>query len=577
MKKLISLLLTTLMLFSVVAPAATAAAADADDTPIVMIRGNGNQLYKIDENGNEVEIPSNTDGMGDKIAETAINILIPFLTEGLLQDKWDNYYDVVYEEFAPIYEEMRLDGNGNPQYNSGISASDKWSNSYYPNYDPLTWKQNYGYGDFTYWYDWRLDPYDVVDGFFEYIKSVSETTGRKVTVVGNCMGGAYVYALLEKYCTGENPIGLQYIDRVFFLATVANGTAVLTDVFCGDIKIDAAGLQRYLDELVDGDTPGAGLGLLDTTKEINEVILTTVDLLVQLGAVDALGMTFDEIYAKVYEVLVPMLAIAFYGTMPGYWALLQSDRYEEAKNFMFATEEYRTEYAGLIEKIDNYHEKVGSRRYEIIAECQANGLHIGASAKYGKQMYPFVDSQNMFADEQASFYEASFGATTAATVYDVLPDAHIQAAIAGGTDKYISLDKKVDASTSLLKDTLWIEKNVSHDDWDYDYKVIETFSREKNLTVWDDPSIPQYAIYLPGTEDINSETGQKVPYTGDIVPMTPENCDLTNWDEIPEINKTEEPNLFTKLMSFFRWLIAMIEFLVHISNENPGKLEDALN
>ncbi len=567
MKKLLSVLLVTLMLFATVAPAAMATAADADDTPIVMIRGNGNELYKTDENGNEVEIPSSTDGMSDKIAETAVNILLPFLTEGLLQDKWDNYYEVCYEEFAPIYEEMRLDGDGNPQYNSGISAADKNYNATNCNHNTLWWKSQYNYSDYYYWYDWRLDPYDVVDGFFEYIKNVSITTGRKVTVVGNCMGGAYVYALLEKYCQGENTEGLQYIDRVFFLATVANGTAVLTDAFCGDIEIDAAGLQRFVDEFVDGDAANFGFNeaFVETSEQLNQVILTTIDMLVQLGLLDKLGMTFDDIYEKVYEVLVPMLVIAFYGTMPGYWALMQADRYEEAKNFVFGTEEYKAEYAGLIAKIDNYYEKVTSRRYEIIANCQANGIYFGATAKYGKQMYPFVESQNMFADEQASFIEASFGATTAATVYDVLPDSHIQAAVAAGTDKYISLDKKIDASTSLLKDSLWIEKNVSHDQWSYDYKVIEAFSRNANLTVWDDPTLPQYVIAIPGTEKTDPETGEEIQYSTDIVPMTAENCNLSNWDEIPDLTKEEEPNLFTKLMSFFRWLIAMIELLFNIS------------
>ncbi len=59
--------------------------------------------------------------------------------------------------------------------------------------------------------------------------------------------------------------------------------------------------------------------------------------------------------------------------------------------------------------------------------------------------------------------------------------------------------------------------------------------------------------------------------------MTKDNCHISYWDEIPDITKEKEPNLFTKLLSFFNWLIAMIEFLVHISDENPGKLEDALN
>ncbi len=566
MKKIISVLLAAIMIFSLMAPL-SAVAADADDTPIVMIRGNGNTLYKVDENGNEIEIPSNTGDMSDKIAETAVNILLPFLAEGLLQDKWDNYYKVCYEELSPIYEEMRLDGNGNPQYNSGISAADKAHNATNGKNDSLAYKSQYNALDYLFWYDWRLDPYEIADGLFEYIKTVSETTGRKVTLAANCLGGSVAYALLEKYCTGGNTEGFKYIDRVFFNATVANGTAILTDVFCGDIAIDPNGIQRFVDEFVDGDSAGFGFGSLaaNTTKEINEVILTTVDLLVQLGIIDTLGMTFDEIYAKVYEVLVPMLVIAFYGTMPGYWSLISSDRYEEAKNFVFGTDEYKVEYAGLIEKLDNYHNNVASKRYEIIAECQQNGIYFGGTAKYGKQMYPFVESQNMFADEMASFYEASFGATTPKNVYDNLSDSYIENAKKNGTDKYISPDGKVDASTSLFKDSMWIEKNVSHDQLNWDWSLAEVFSRTPNFTVWSDPAFPQYMIAVPGSEKIDPETGEKIQYSADVVPMTKDNCNLSNWDEIPELTKEEEPNLFTKLMSFFYWLIAMFKMLFSIS------------
>ena len=62
-------------------------------------------------------------------------------------------------------------------------------------------------------------------------------------------------------------------------------------------------------------------------------------------------------------------------------------------------------------------------------------------------MYPFVKSQDQLSDEIADLEHASFGATVAKSVYDVLPDSYIQAAVANGTDKYISPDKQIDAST----------------------------------------------------------------------------------------------------------------------------------
>lgn len=578
MKKIIALILVVVLSITMMTPIASA--LDANDTPIVILRGDGVSLTKIDENGQEIKVyPVGLDSLGGKVGETAKNILIPFLTEGLLFDKWDNYYKVCYEELSPIMSEIVLDENGNPRNQTGIGTESTRDNRT----SCLTNKGNRGYykaTDYTFYYDWRLSPYDIptgetkciVDLLHDYIVSVSTKTGRKVTLAGNCLGGSYVLAYLQKYGNAG------YVKNVFFNATVGNGSSILTDVFCGKVELNAKALQRFADEYIDADADTIA-GFVDTAPVINELILSTVDLLVQLGLLDKLGGVFDDVYNKVYEVLVPMLVIAFYGTMPGYWTIVETERLDEAVDFVFGPEgsEYRTKYAGVIEKIYDYDKKVGKEKANIINACKANGIHFGASVKYGVQMYPFVESQDQLSDEKVDFYHASFGATVAKTVYDVLPDSHIEAAIAGGTDKYISPDKQIDASTSLFKDSLWVEKNVPHDTWIYDYRVIEEFSRNDNFTVWDNPTLPQYVIRIPGTGNIDPETGREDTETSDFVPMTAENCNISNWNDTPDDTKEEKPTVFTRLMSFFRWLTAVIKFILHISNENPGSLEDAIN
>lgn len=568
MKKMISIILIIVMAFTMMMP--SFAALDENDTPIVILRGDGGSITKIDENGTEIKVyPLNSNKLSDEIGETAVNILIPFLTEGLLFDKWDNYYKVCYEELAPIMADVILDENGNPRDNSGIGSKHRKDNADSCKTDVAEKQGYYSVSDYTYHYDWRIDPADVIDDLHTYIKTVVATTGRKVTLAGNCLGGSYVLAYLQKYGTEG------YVKNVFFNATVGNGTSILTDIFCGDIEIDAKSIQRFADEYIDADSDTIA-GLVDVAPVINEVLLTTIDLLTQLGLLDKLGGAFDDVYNKVYEVLVPMLIIAFYGTMPGYWTMIEPDRFEEAKDFVFGPEgsEYRTKYAGLIEKIDDYYKKVSLNKKEIIEACQAAGIHFGATAKYGVQMYPFVKSQDQLSDEMVDLHNASFGATVAPSVYDVLPDSPIEGAIINHTDKYISPDNKIDASTSLFKDSLWIEKNIRHDTWTFDYAVIEAFSRNDNFTVNSDPNFPQYVIRIPDTGEIDPETGIEIPETSDIVPMTKENCDITIWDEIPEETKTEEATVFTKLMSFFRWLTAIIKFVLHIANDNPGSVED---
>ena len=565
MKKLVSAVLIIIMMLTCAAPAF--AAGVVEELPIILLQGDGTQIYVPDEtapNGERNVWDSLFDGVGsDKIVESVANVLLPFLTEGLLFDQWDNYYDAFYDEIAPIFDPLRLDGDGNPRYNSGLGKADLKNNETVCNQNPAKWQGGkYKATNYVFLYDWRLDPLSYVEDLHSFIQKVMKATGKnQVNLAANCLGGSYILAYLEKY--GDKG----HIKNVFFNTTVGNGTDLLTDAYCGDIILDFDAIERFLYQNVqkDGETVA---GLLRTTPFINELILTSYDLLSQTHVLDGLGITFDELYQKIYTGLVPKLAIAIFATMPGYWSVILPERYEEAKGFVFGEEgdEMYEEYEGLIAKLDNYYNTVSSNKLAIIEKCQAAGVHFGATGKYGYQLYPFVKSQNELGDQLVDLEHSSFGATCAANVHSTLSDEYISTR----DSKYISPDKMVDASTSLFKDSLWIMKNLSHDNTALDYELIEAFCRNTEFTVDSDPRFPQYMILLPETMERDPETGALDNSTGTIVPMTEENCHLSLWDEIPE-DAQEEPTIASRIAAFFRWLTAMIKFILHISDEHPGE------
>lgn len=562
MKKALSVVLALIFVLSCAVPAF--AAGQVEDIPIILIRGDGAGIYVADENAENGERNvwggAFEDVGGDAIGETVANILLPFLTEGLLFDKWDNYYQVFYDEMLPLFEEMRLDGDGNPRYNSGISKDSVAENLTSRNQNPANWQGGrYRVGNYTYWYDWRLSPQDIIHDFHQYILDIMKTTNKtKVALCGTCFGGAFIMAYLNEYGT------LGHIKNVFFNVTVGNGTALLTDAFCGDIEIDAKAIQRfgYQNTVLDSNNFA---GFFDSTPLLNEIIFTSYDLLAQTGVIDQLGLTFDDLYQKIYEGLVPRLAVAMFATYPSYWSLVEPDRFEEARDFIFkvAGAGFEEEYAGLIEKINRDYENVTSRKEEIIKECQKAGVHFGANVKYGVQMYPFVKRQDQISDELVDAKNASFGATVAKDLYSTFDEEYMAEAREKGTDKYISPDRKIDASTSLFKDSVWFVKNGYHDYFVQDYKIIEEFSRNTNFTIYDNPSFPQYFIYIPGTMEVD-ENGVKDLGTGTVEIMTEENCHLSIWDEMPEDPMEEKPTLATKLMSFFRWLTALFKMFTNM-------------
>ncbi len=562
MKKALSLILALILAFSCAVPS-LAVAGQVENIPIVILRGDGTQIYVPDEtvDGGYKNIWGDAlaNIEGDSVGESVANVLLPFLTEGLLFDKWDNYYEAFYDEVSPIFEQLRLDGNAQPRYGSGLHPESLESNETTRKRD--TGKSQggrYYANDYQYVYDWRLDPEDMIDDFHQYVLDVMETTGKKqVALCGTCFGGAYLLAYLNKYGTQG------HIKNVFFNVTVGNSTVLLTDAFCGDIEIDARAIERFGYQNTDLDT-NSFAGLIASTPLMNEIIFSSYDLLAQVGVIDKLGLTFDELYEKIYEGLVPRLAIAIFATFPSYWSLVEPERFEEARDFVFSVEGagFEEEYAGLIEKINNNYKNVTSRKEEIIKACQDAGVHFGALAKYGTQMYPFVESQDQISDELVDLKHASFGATVADDVYSTFDEAYMLNAELNGTLKYISPDRQIDASTSLFKDSLWILKNGYHDYFVLDHKIIEEFSRNTEFTVNDNPSYPQYMIYIPGSMELY-EDGTKNFNTGTVEIMTEENCHLTLWDEVPDGSNAEEPTTASRLMALFRWLKAMFQLIIN--------------
>ncbi len=555
MKKLISLLLVLVLTFSLSVPAFAADAYEADySVPIIKIRGNGGSLYNAD--GTQIW-PLQLDATTEEIAEMVAGVIFPHFFNGILFDEWDAYYDAFYEAVLPIFDDMALDGNGNPQNGSGISEADRQTNEARRYQDTKNW-----YGDgkyhaesYTYWYDWRLTPYDVIDDLHDYITCIMETTGSdQVSIDGLCLGTAYVWAYLEKY--GD----LGHIKNVLFDVGISEYTAA-ADVFCGRVELDADALQRFANEYVDPDATEIS-DLMETGLFVNEVILTSIDLLNQTGVIDSGIDLFDKLYQKIYEGLVPKLAIASVGTTASYWACMTAEDYVTARAFVFGDEnsEMYQNYEGFIQKIDNYYEKVLCHKDDIVEKCQAAGVHFGALAKYGYQYYPFVESQDELADFKSLTKYATLGATCA-KVGETLSDEYIAAQEAAGLGKYISNDKQIDTSTALFKDSTWVIKNATHDNWTISQDFAHQFLWGTNVTVesleskTDGVKYTRFMVF--DEENVCPEDASEAVLLSYLKPMTDENCGVTQWENMT----TEEKSLKTILLSLFKWLSAVFKFL----------------
>ncbi len=545
MKKFISLTLVLVMIFAVMAPVISVSAVN-ERTPIVYIRGNGDGLYYPDGTLLVTQLEElslgGDDGIDkDTIVETAVNILKPFVLEGMLFDNWDNYGKTIYDEISPLFVDAGLDENGNPKNNTGVHTR-TMSDSIAMAQTPYYYNVNSAY---LFAYDWRLSPYDHVDRLHEYVLTVlAKTQQSQISMYSRCMGGSLLSAYLEKY--GH----LGHIKNVIFCDTLSNEATVISKLFSGQIEFDAKLTQRYAGQLDFCGQVGDGVGFA-FSELLNEIVFKTMDFFNQINVTDKALDGVEDLYTKLYKALVPALCHATgMATQINYWTEVAEEDMDTALNLLFGKEgsELRIKYAGLIGKIQEYRDKISSDRVGFYEDLDDMGIHYGFIGKYGFMNAPFTADADLLSDSLASLKHAAFGATTA-PIGKTLSDDYIANRVAEGNGRYISPDKQVDLSTCIVPDRTWILKNAHHDVINCLHPVIYAFlngTNENVDTVYTKLGLKQFMMY-----DYNTETASN---------MTEDNCADYEW----LTNAVEKPTTETRLVSFMRFFTMILNFFTKL-------------
>lgn len=539
MKKLLAISLSIIMLLNIGISAAALEVPTkkyGSDVPVIALFGDGEAIrnendeivFKFSELLNVFNSSESEDGTEDNSTmEAVINILQPFLIDGILFNKWDDYYTALEKEIGDLFTEVRYDENGECTNNTDISQNLRTRMTQQMATDYKEQRGSYYVYDYQFWYDWRQDPLETADEFHAYIEGIKATTGcDKVAILARCLGTTVTMAYIAKY-------GTDSIYGVAFNGSVVEGAEIISESISGNFSIDGEAINRLLYDL---NSTGAA--------NIDSFVTASIDLAVKSGLVDSLTSTVkNTIYAKLVKGVTSALALSTFFTWPGYWACVSADDYENALDYVFGDEnsEKRTKYAGLINKIDNYNSTVREQLPELYDAIENSGANIGIIAKYGFQLTPICESADQIADQYATLEKSSFGATTAPSIFETLSDEYIAKKAEEGKEKYISPDKMVDASTCRFPDYTWFTKNISHSYW-HDFETTLLFNiitADKQYTV-NDFDCTQFVVH-------NYETGE-------VVAMTEENCHTESWYN--EISNNASTGFFGKIIAFFKSLIA---------------------
>lgn len=516
MKKLISILLSVLLLMAMAAPAMNASAAG--ETITIYIEGYGHSIYK-----NNVASDENRVFPTESILEPLMAVfedLTKDLVAGLVTGDYTEYCERMYNAIAPAYADVKLDENGEASDGSGFGGNMLTASYSIQNYVNGSNKK------IRFEYDWRLSVEHNAAILEQFIERVClERNVEKVNILGRCLGGNIVSAYLQN---GNN---LHRINDVVMLIASTEGIDFISALFSGKIKLDAEAVDNWANYFLEEE------GIIEDPA-MNDFVTSLISFINQIRVL-GFGLDFVQtILDQVKENVLARTVRDTYASFPSFWAMVSDEYFDDAINFVFSTDELKEEYAGLIAKAQSYHDNVQVNARGRMAELNDNGMDFLIISKYNYANFPLSKDAHEQSDGTALTSATSFGAYCA-QYEKTLSKSYIDA-MSEDAKKYLSPDNMIDASTCLFPDTTWFIKNCYHNNFpDSMDRLIVRFYATDNMTVFTDTeTYPQFVDY-------NKETGEIIPVEGP--------------DELP--SETEERfavfiRFFTNLINFIKKLFS---------------------
>ena len=523
-KKLLSVLLCVCLLL----PLAAMNAVAASPAPLVYVYGEqGIYVYKED---GSLSYPK--DESGDLIS-AAVSELGGDFAKAMLTDDYAEWSEKALEMLRPIYADIKPAPDGSlPE---GSHTDYIWDHvNILSAYGPLGVY-------YPYVWDFRTSPMDAADDLKLYIDKVKAATGSdKIVLASRCGGSEAMAAYLVKYGYGD-------VQKAIFFCNNLHGFTRGDLIISGNITVNAPALERYLqfNNTLDG------MGISDG---IYDFLMSMVISMNKNASLQDVADTVMRVYPKIKDSFVAPFLREFYGIGGGYIGSVDA-HYEDYRDYIFPTEELKTEYAAILEKADAYHYEVQQRIDDLLVEMDAAGVPVYFLANYGEQLQPLGEQASYVGDDDATVTEQSYGAVCA-KMEETLPAAYIRARQEAGLGRYISPDKQIDASTCLFPKHTFFIKNLRHTYYcnaaDY---MVQIVANTPDITIDTFPALPQF---LTCDKDLNTVTPAQAHNDADI-----------DWDSFDAETETdgaagyvvERISFLAQIFSTFRSLIRMLKTL----------------
>ncbi|MBQ8209518.1 MAG: hypothetical protein IJZ35_02910 [Clostridia bacterium] len=497
-KQILSLFIAILMLFGVVS---VAVAADDYDYPVIVINGiDHNPLYENPNtaSANQIFPPS---------GETLVTFAESMYMKGISKLASSEFDDEVISSFEnsllfEILEKIQFNSDGtSKKSNIGHNKYEYNLSTYRPNivmYEKIAGKIGLGIADrlgdssvYVFTYDWRIDPIENARNLNEFVQHVKNMSGKeKVSIISEGYGSTIAVTYLAE-CYNDATAD---IDNFVTVNSAFMGTSLIGDIYTGRFAVSfvppslrdtTSAFVRYMNYASNISTPNIIDHFILTKQwELQDLMTKSISMLA--GCIDTL---YDNYLRDILKYL------------PGLWALVPVDYYNEAMEWMFADDsaEYNGELNKRIQTFKNYQSSVS----EILKNAKNKGVNINVVSSWDVQLVPIGDNKASSdygvnnitpmiglaaqSDGLIDTYYSSFGAYTVAhgDVFEAITnDAqrytegecedhyHMNAVYDSidGTVEKGGIAHYIDASTCALPDNTWFIRNMIHG----------TFEKESN-------------------------------------------------------------------------------------------------
>lgn len=492
MKKVISILLTVILMFSLV----SVAFAAGEKAPVIVVTGMGTDQYEVAEDGTRTMIwPPQTDTIVNAVTD-----FVPGLIKAMIKEDYSDIGSSV-GGIRDLFISLACDENGKlikniepdyyplsiNNYPDGFSEEDTMSERAICRSvgDEIGYENSFFFN-----YTWSRNPMDIAEDLNDYIASVlSQTGARKVSLVACSMGGTVTMSYIYKYGTSK-------LKNVIFASSAFQGTEIVGQLFNKDVNIDIYDALSYFSEFLGYDIFQTIVMLVQRSIKIQDPFL-----------LDKANNLIAELVGNLKEVAFSDVFLDTFVAMPGIWALIPHTYYESAKT---ALDIDKTKYAFLengANCIDNYMNNVQSKASELIAKARKNGVNVYVTATYMCPGIPVQKDSTNYTDNLIDVKYASGGATAAR--YGSTLTGTLNTTCDDSTHSHLSPDKIVDASTCILPEQTWIIKNVGHMNYEYNTGLCGLLTTlatsEKEVSIYTYEEYPQFMKFDKTTKTLVSD------------------------------------------------------------------------